>query len=381
MAMGYLKVVTPESLYIHIPFCLGKCRYCDFVSIRYDEAVAGRYIDALRTELRMRANGSLKTLYIGGGTPTVLPAKSLRKIVSSVLEFCTLAPGAEVTCEANPGTLDKEKAEALAEAGLTRLSIGVQSFDNEVLKTLGRAHDADDARHALGIAQEMPVDVSLDLIYGVPGQSMETWRETLDEAVSMGPAHISAYELTPEEGTPLMDDIKAGEISMPHEEEALEMFHAAREILGKAGMEHYEISNYARPGKRSLHNMNYWRRGEYLGVGTAAHSLIGEERTANNRFVFEYLKLLGEGMLPIEETSELTADEARREYVFLGLRMLEGLHMQEARERFGLDLNGSTGELVDNGLMEQKAGRLRLSQRGLELSNTTVSNLLEALGL
>ena len=168
---------------------------------------------------------------------------------------------------------------------------------------------------------------------------------------------------------------------MPHEEEALEMFHAAREILGKAGMEHYEISNYAKPGKRSLHNMNYWRRGEYLGVGTAAHSLVGEERTANNRFVFEYLKLLGEGMLPIEETSELTPDEARREYVFLGLRMLEGLHMQEARERFGLDLNGPTKGLVEQGLVEKGDERMRLSIRGLELSNTSVASVLETLGL
>ncbi len=373
--------MTPESLYIHIPFCLGKCRYCDFVSIRYDEAVAGRYVDALRSELRMRANGELKTLYIGGGTPTVLPAKSLKKIVSSVREFCALEPGAEITCEANPGTLDKEKADAIAEAGVTRLSIGVQSFDNEVLKTLGRMHGADDARQALELAGQFPFDVSLDLIYDVPGQSLDTWKKTLQEAVSMGPVHVSAYELTPEEGTPLMDALKAGELSMPHEEEALEMFHAARELLGAEGFEHYEISNYAKPGKKSLHNMNYWRRGEYLGVGTAAHSLVGEERTANNKFVFEYLKLLGEGILPIDETSELTPDDAKREYVFLGLRMLEGLHMQEAKERFGLELNGSTQGLIEQGLMEKAGDRMRLTQRGLELSNTTVGSVLEKLGL
>lgn len=343
--------------------------------------MAGRYIDALRTELRMRANGALKTLYIGGGTPTVLSARSLQKVVSSVLEFCTLAPAAEVTCEANPVSLDKEKAEALAEAGVTRLSIGVQSFDNEVLKTLGRMHDADDARHALGLAGDYPFDVSLDLIYGVPGQSLDTWRETLQEALSLGPVHVSAYELTPEEGTPLIDDLKTGEVSMPHEEEALEMFHAGIDALGKAGFEHYEISNHAKPGKRSLHNMNYWSRGEYLGVGTAAHSLVGEERTANNRFVFEYLKLLGEGMLPIDETEELTLEDAKKEYVFLGLRMIEGLDIQEAQERFGLDLNGSTKGLVEQGLVEHEAGKMRLSQRGLELSNTTVGSVLESLGL
>ena len=373
--------MTPECLYIHIPFCQGKCRYCDFVSIRYDEAMAGLYIDALRTELRLRASGTLKTLYIGGGTPTVLPAKSLKKVVSSVREFCTLETDAEITCEANPGSLDKKKAEALAVAGVTRLSIGVQSFDGGVLKTLGRMHDADDARNALELAGKYPFDLSLDLIYGVPGQSVEAWRETLKEAVSLGPVHISAYELTPEEGTPLMDALKAGELSMPHEVEALEMFHAGSELLGKAGFEHYEISNHAKPGKRSLHNMNYWRRGEYLGVGTAAHSLIGEERTANNRFVFEYLKLLGEGMLPIDETAELTPDDAKREYVFLGLRLLEGLDILEARKKFGIELNGSTQELVEQGLLEMDKERMRLTQRGLELSNTTVGSVLEKLGL
>ena len=225
------------------------------------------------------------------------------------------------------------------------------------------------------------MELSLDLMYGVPGQDLNTWTRSLEEALSFGPDHISAYELTPEEGTPLMELIKKGAVSMPHEEEVLEMFHACREVLGKAGFEHYEISNHAREGKRSRHNMNYWQRGEYLGVGASAHSFFGEERTANNKFVFEYLKLLSEGILPIDETTELTPEDAKREYVFLGLRLLEGLDIKEAQDKFGLDLNGSTRELVDNGLMEQKAGRLRLSQRGLELSNTTVGSVLESLGL
>lgn len=365
---------------MHIPFCSGKCRYCDFTSIKHDESVSSRYVDALRNELRLRASGKLRTLYVGGGTPTVLSAKAISRLFASVYEFTTLEDGAEVTCEANPGTLTEEKAEALADCGVTRLSLGVQSFDDGLLKFLGRTHNADEARHALSLAGQMPVDVSLDLIYGVPGQSIDTWRDTLDEAISFNPAHVSAYELTPEDGTPLMESLKAKEIAMPHDEEVLEMFHAGRELLAKNGFEHYEISNHAREGKRSRHNVNYWQRGEYLGVGVSAHSFVGEERTANNKFVFEYLNLLGEGILPIDETTELTPEDAKREYVFLGLRLLEGLSLSEARERFGLELEKPASKLIEDGMMELEDGRLRLSGRGLEIANTTVSNLLEALG-
>ena len=230
--MRYLNFMTPECLYVHIPFCPGKCRYCDFTSIKHDESVSSRYVDALRSEMRLRASGKLRTLYVGGGTPTVLSAKSLRKIVSSVREFCTLAPDAEITCESNPGTLTEEKAEALVDCGVTRLSLGVQSFDNGLLKFLGRTHDSDEARSALRLAGQMQVELSLDLMYGVPGQDMDTWTRSLEEALSFGPDHISAYELTPEEGTPLMELIKKGAVSMPHEEDVFPLCFFRRKLSG-----------------------------------------------------------------------------------------------------------------------------------------------------
>lgn len=373
--------MRPESLYVHIPFCKSKCRYCDFTSIRYDESIAARYVDALRAELRLKASDKLNTLYIGGGTPTIIPNKSIKKIFSSVSEFAELSKDAEVTCEANPGSIDEEKITTLLDSGVNRLSIGVQSFDHDLLEFLGRSHTTEDARAALTLAKSSGLTFSLDLMYGIPGQNLSMFKDSLEEALSFSPHHLSAYELTPEEGTPLMDSIALRKTSMPHEEEVLEMFHECRSILAKAGFEHYEVSNFAKPGKQSRHNNNYWRRGEYIGVGAGAHSFTGEQRYSNTKFVFEYLRLLGDGLIPVEESTVLTDEEAKREYVFLGMRLLEGLSKTEAKERFDIDLNSPTFKLKDQGLIFEEGDRLRLTERGLELSNTAVAALLDVLEL
>lgn len=373
--------MTPESLYVHVPFCMSKCPYCDFNSMPYDESLAGRYLQALRKEAAMRTEGTLKTLYVGGGTPTVLPPQAIREVFSAVYATCALAPGAEVTCEANPGTLDKEKIDVLIECGVNRISLGVQSLNEPELRTLGRSHSADDARHAMELVSESEAALSVDLIYGIPRQDTKGLEKSIEEVLSYSPAHVSAYELTPEEGTPLMEVIGCGLVRMPHEEEVLEMAETCAEALGRAGYEHYEISNYALPGMRSRHNMNYWVRGDYIGLGPGAHSLVSGERAANTGYVFDYVQLLSDGLLPIEESSELTEDEKRREYVFLGLRLLEGLDAGEAFDRYGLDLLRASEALAKKGLIVRSNERVRLSPKGMRISNTSVAELIGELGL
>lgn len=287
------------SLYIHVPFCLTKCNYCDFLSIAFDEAVARKYVEALRREIRLRGGRKIETIYIGGGTPTVLPVDSIEDIFKTVRDYFEIAKDAEITIEANPGTLDTKKTKALAGLGINRLSIGVQSLNDKELRFLGRCHTAEEAMKAI----DSPgfENFSADLIYGIPGQSMRSWQNTVKCALSSGPAHISAYELTAERGTPFYEDVMSGKVNTPPEALVVEMFEHGLDAFEKAGLMHYEISNFARPGLECRHNLNYWKRGEYVGLGAGAHSFEAGRRSKNTGYVFKYIENLSKGLLPVEE--------------------------------------------------------------------------------
>lgn len=372
-----------DFLYVHIPFCLRKCLYCDFLSVPYENALAGKYIDALCEEVTLRKHsiGKLKALYVGGGTPSILADSSLRRLFDCLRENIAFSPMAEITIEANPGTLTEQSVHAMLSSGVTRISMGVQSLHDRELKTLGRIHSADDARRSAELLKSCGMqNLSLDLMYGIPGQSAGTWQETLTSAVELSLSHISAYELTPEKGTPIYDLICSGESVLPDEETIVEMYKYAIDYLGSTGYGHYEISNFARPGARCLHNLNYWNRGEYAGIGAGAHSFTGGMRSANTSSIKEYISRLSAHVVPSGEMQAVTSAEALKEFIFLGLRKREGISMREAASR-GINIASRCRELFDQGFLAADGTHVRLTGKGLVISNTIIVKLFELLGL
>lgn len=372
-----------EFLYIHIPFCVKKCVYCDFLSVPYDEAIACQYTDALCKELQMKKGlaGRLKTVFVGGGTPSVLTDKCLDQILASVADNYNLVGNVEITVEANPGTLTKAKVRTLLSRGVNRLSLGIQSFDNSELRTLGRIHDAETAIKSAEMVRSAGMEnFSLDLIYGIPGQTMKTWKHSLDQAILLSPRHISAYELTPEQETPLKRSLDSGEIKMPEEDLILDMSDLTIDRLAASGYGQYEISNYAQPGYRCAHNMNYWDRGDYLAVGAGAHGFIRGFRTKNTSGIAEYLERLGNNSDPEVEKTGITSEDALKEFVFLGLRKVEGIRLIDAL-KFGLDLVAGSDELLQSELVELTASHIRLTRKGQHIANTVIVRLLQNLGL
>ncbi|GAB4483547.1 MAG: radical SAM family heme chaperone HemW [Thermodesulfovibrionales bacterium] len=370
-------------LYIHIPFCIRKCAYCDFPSQPYDSRLAGDYVRALCRELALRRDEAeeLKTVFLGGGTPSMLPEASLCAVFSSIRENYRIARDAEITIEANPGTIGRSKLAALTGLGINRLSIGVQSFVDAELAVLGRAHSAEDARAAVECAGEAGFEnISLDLMYGIPCQTRDSWLASLRQAVSLGPEHVSAYELTPEQRTPLCSDIGSGTLVLPQEDDVVRMSDDAIDLLEEHGYERYEISNYARPGFRCIHNLNYWERGEYLGIGAGAHSFIGSRRSHNTADIRQYVSLLEQAASAEAGSLDITGKEAARETLFLGLRKTEGIDLKQA----GLLLPGlvpASADLIAQGLLGEDRGRLRFTREGMRVSNSVLVQLFENLGL
>ncbi len=370
-------------LYIHVPFCIRKCIYCDFISVPYNGAIAKEYADALCAELNFYNNsaGELKTIYIGGGTPSLMPEDFFEQLFSSIKDVFAISPSAEITVEANPGTVSRTKIETLLSLGVNRISIGVQSFQDEELKTLGRVHTSQEAMKSINLVKDLGVgNISLDLMYGIPGQTKEAWHETLLRTLELFPSHISTYELTPEEETPLYSLLKAGTLMLPDEGLVLEMYDSAIDLLTLKGYEHYEISNFARPGFRCLHNMNYWNRGEYIAIGTAAHSFLHGMRAKNAPDVRVYIERLKAGLSPAVETTKVTSDEELREFIFLGLRKREGIDLKDNRLR-RTDFASLAENLIARGYIEIVNDRMKLTRKGLVLSNSVIVELFERLHL
>jgi oxygen-independent coproporphyrinogen-3 oxidase len=294
----------------------------------------------------------------------------------SVRTLFTLSSDAEITIEANPGTITRETVEALIGAGINRMSIGIQSFDDNDLKMLGRIYNFQDALKALAVARHGGIaNLGIDLIYGIPGQTPEAWFRQVSRAIEILPEHISAYELTIEDGTPLHEAVMSGDVEKPPDETIVSMYFHTIDRLTAAGYRHYEISNFGLPGFQCRHNLNYWDRGEYLGVGAGAHSFMGGRRKKNVADVEQYLNSLKHGRLPVEDDVEISHEEALKEVIMLGLRKTEGIDVARCMSEFGKDLISLSEGLIAEGLLVCEQGCLRLTRKGLVVSNTVIATL------
>ncbi len=354
------------GLYVHIPFCLTRCGYCDFNTYAGLDHLSGRYAEALRREAELVAptwrNCRFASVFFGGGTPTSLAACQLVSLLDELSSLITLERGAEVTSEANPDTVDEAYLSALLEGGVSRLSMGVQSFDPRVLEALERIHSPESARSAFAAARRAGFDqVNLDLIYGAHGERLDSWRATL----ALGPEHLSCYSLTIEPATALGRKVAAGLVPPPDPDLQADMYELACEALGTAGYHHYEVSNWARPGFECIHNLGYWEGRPYLGLGAGAHSYRDGRRWWNVRSPHQYLREVEAGRVPTGGEELLGDDERRLERLILGLRLADGvpIHGVDARR---------AAEYVTQGLAKRRGGRFALTDRGMFLANEIV---------
>jgi oxygen-independent coproporphyrinogen-3 oxidase len=384
-----------RSLYVHLPFCRAKCAYCDFNSYARQEHLIPAYVDALLREATLWAEpgavGRVETLYFGGGTPSLLPIAETRRLLDGLRQRFDVAGDAEVTMEANPESVDATHLRTLRRLGVNRLSLGLQSFDDAELHFLGRIHDAARAERAYCDAREAAFDsVSVDLIFGLPGQTVAQWRRSLERAIALGPDHLSLYALTLEEGTPLARRVATGECPESDPDVQADMYTWSSERLAAAGYEQYEISNWAKPGHRCSHNLTYWHSEPYLGLGAGAHSYVDGYRLANERAPERYIELVaaGRGERPwdpttaphVESVEHPDAEREMSDAVILGLRLTEGVSLQGLSERFGVDLgeryDREIDELAALGLLESVDGRIRLTERGRLLGNEAFQRFL-----
>ncbi len=389
-SQGWLNAQNAISLYIHIPFCRAKCTYCDFNSYPGLEPLFKKYVRALQAEARWVSRGrsvKVNTIYLGGGTPTVLPLALLGQVLDACREHFTVTEGAEVTVEANPGTVDGDYLAGLLEMKVNRLSLGVQSFHDDELHLLGRIHTSTQAVESYGLARQIGWNnINLDLIYGLPQQTLSRWQATLRRAIHLQPNHLSLYCLTVEEDTPLGHRIARGALPVPDPDLAAEMYILAEEMLDRAGYVHYEISNWAQPGYECRHNLTYWRNRPYLGLGAGAHSRWDRKRWYNVLSPLEYITRLetdrqGPSSPAVKEIEEL--DEALEigETMILGLRLVqEGVRFADFKERFGQELMAVYGqeirEMEQVGLLTVDGERVRLTARGRLLGNEVFQQFL-----
>ena len=369
--------LSPRAAYVHIPFCISKCHYCDFDSFPGLDALFDDYVRALILEIdRTRADdgADLDSVYFGGGTPTVLSAAALISVLRALDSRFVVAPDCEVTIEANPGTVGESRLAELRGAGFTRISLGVQSFDDGFLTRLGRAHNARDAIDAYEGARAAGfANVGIDLIFALPGQTASHWETTLDAALGLSPEHISLYELTIEQGTRFARMCAEGLLELPDEDAMLEMYETAIENLTSAGYEHYEVSNFARPGFRSRHNQVYWRNEPFYGFGAGATSYVRGVRAHRISDPRAYIEAIFSGSDAVDSSEELSRRARLAETVILGLRMLEGVDLDRVEAGTGVEAGSEfadeIADLTERGLVEVVGRRLRVTHQGLLLLN------------
>jgi oxygen-independent coproporphyrinogen-3 oxidase len=366
------------GVYIHIPFCRSRCSYCDFATGTYNAALAERYLMSILREItswgEVQRRAVVDTIYFGGGTPSLLTPTQLEMTLECVYECFNVSAGAEVTMEMNPGTVTPETLHEFRRLGVNRASFGAQTFDDRELARLGRSHTSGDTRQTFHYLRDAGFEnVSFDLIAGLPGQTITGWNQNLDEAFALRPEHISFYLLEVHQGTPLAEHIARGLQPKPDEELAAAMYELMLDRAGEAGYEHYEISNLCLPGHESRHNTKYWTGEPYYGFGCSAHSYDGQRRRwSNERDVARYTKLIEAGQSPIVESLNLTEEEAQAEAVFLGLRLMRGISIQNYREVFGTDLRQHEQDLArfcDARLLEFDGDLIKLTRSGALLSN------------
>ncbi len=382
-----------RGIYVHVPFCVRKCGYCDFYSVAGGEEARDRYPALVEREMDLllracpgEAEVPADTVYFGGGTPTVFGPDRLNRLLAAIRSRFPVTEDAEITTEANPGTVTGDDFARLREGGFNRVSLGIQSFRPETVAALGRIHSVEDARAAYRDARRARFSsVGIDLIFGNPGQTEADWQEDLDRAVTFLPDHVSAYALTPEPGTPIHAAVGGGEIALPDDDTVARMYTAARETLRAAGYRHYEISNFARPGKECRHNLKYWRRDGYLGLGPSAHGLLfpGESapfglRTANPPSLPDYVRVLREGRPPLGSTRACDREDAWKESLIFGVRMAEGVSPSSIEKRNGPppdEVRGAMEKLIGSGLLLREGDRLRLPEQYWFVSNEVLQRL------
>ncbi|BCJ94952.1 coproporphyrinogen III oxidase [Anaerocolumna cellulosilytica] len=377
------------SLYIHVPFCEKKCDYCDFLSGPADKAIQSKYVDALVNEIKSYKQFAeeylINTIFIGGGTPSFLVAEHINNILDAVYKNFSLKASPEnieITLEVNPGTVNYDKFVQYKKSGINRLSIGLQSTDNEELKLLGRIHTYEEFLENYKAAREAGFqNINLDLISALPGQSLKSWKNTLERAAALKPEHISAYSLILEEGTPFYRRYREED-----QDEELDrvIYKETKSFLEEQGYIRYEVSNYAKPGYEAKHNLVYWTRGEYLGLGLGSASLIKEERFTKETVLTDYIEIFKNGSLPIErlkkEKEQLTVKKQMEEFMFLGLRLCNGIDKADFFRDFGKTVDEIYGDILkkseEEGLIVSKRERIYLTEKGTDLSNLVMSRFL-----
>ena len=374
------------GVYIHIPFCRQKCSYCDFSSIAGHEADMEKYTDALCRELAAKGEtlsslGNASTIYIGGGTPTALPVPLLARVIQTVQAVVPTTENLEFTVEANPGTVTLETMTMLSTLGVNRVSIGAQVFDDAILKRIGRIHTSQDIRDAVRWARAaLIVDVSVDLMYGLPGQTMDILKWSVGSSMDLAVTHISVYGLTVEDGTPFAREKAAGTLNLPTEEVEEEMYDYLAETLPKFGFRRYEISNYARHDFVCRHNLGYWQDRPYFGFGAAAHSYHNGKRTANTKDVGAYIKAVERGESPAHTEETVTREKHIEEFCFLALRTAKGIDRQKFAETFGCEVESIYQKTVDNlkakQYLEETPTHFRLTPLGMKFGNQAFAAFL-----
>lgn len=381
------------GIYIHIPFCVRKCDYCDFLSAPAGKETMESYVKALIKEIELSKDKMeeylVDTVFVGGGTPSILEEKLICHVISVLKNNCNLADEYEMTIECNPGTVTEEKLLAYKNAGVNRLSFGLQSADNAELKSIGRIHTYEKFLESYKLAVKCGFDnINIDLMSALPGQCVETYKATLEKIIRLNPKHISAYSLIVEEGTKMyqrVEEAKAkGESTLPDEDEERKMYYLTKTMLEEAGFERYEISNYAKKGFKCRHNMGYWKRKNYIGFGIGAASLYKEERYSNISDINIYMEEMLKDSCTLKSievnVQKLSKQEQMEEFMFLGLRMMSGVSIQKFEEQFSEkyeEIYGDVSEkLVKKGLLEQRGEYIKLTERGVDVSNYVMSEFL-----
>ena len=372
-------------LYIHVPFCVKKCAYCDFLSFPADEGTKRRYVEKLMEEMRTMGavcrDNTVSTVFVGGGTPSILKGEWMEELFSVLRENFSLEPDAEISMEANPGTVTKEKLFSYRRAGINRLSFGLQSAKERELSALGRIHSFEDFLESFRAARECGFEnINVDLMSALPGQTADSWMETLKRTAELSPEHISAYSLIVEEGTPFYEAYgsEAGRKLLPDEETEREMYHRTKAFLRECGYERYEISNYAKPGFACLHNIGYWTGVPYLGLGLGAASYLNGKRFSGHGDMETYL---ASAAGTYENEVQLTKKDMEEEFFFLGLRLTKGVSLAEFKERFGEDAAavypGVMERFVKEGAANLSDGRFFLTDYGMDVSNYVMAEFLQ----
>ena len=368
-----VKNMKELGIYIHIPFCKQKCTYCDFISYSDKNNLVEKYMRELKQEIKNNADNvnkyKISTIYIGGGTPSYIESKHIVEILETIKQKYNIDQNVEVTIEVNPGTVTKEKLQDYIKAGINRISIGLQTTNNQLLQVIGRIHTYEEFLNTYNLARDVGFkNINVDLMIGLPKQTIEDVNESLEKIINLEPEHISVYSLIVEEGTPIAKKIEAGELELPSEEVERKEYWQVKETLESIGYKHYEISNFAKVGYESKHNMNCWNQKEYLGFGVAAHSYINQKRFSNVEKIEEYLQ---KKEPIIHEIQDL--ENQKKEYMLLGLRKIDGIKISSFKNKFGcnpiMEFKNELNKLVEEELIEIDLDELKLTNKGIDLAN------------